>query len=531
MAISPTYPGVYVQEIDSGVRTIAGVPTSVAAFVGRTKRGPVNQPTTCFNSGEYTRRFGGLWTDSTVSYTVDDFFGNGGGQCEIVRLFRPDGDSDGYAQLTLASLNLRATSPGSWGKSLKGAISHPMDTDPEGTKSVALKYGLNENDLFDLVIQDDGSGAREVFRNLSTKEGAGQRRFDRVLAAESSLVEARPNAGGTPTFVDGRPAKTPPDTMISATDGDDGLALDEATYLGDPAKKTGIQALRKADIFNLLCVPPDQRDGTLPKPVREAAVQLCAQERAFLIVDPPASWDAKPDEAAAAAKAAQLDPVQQVLPLTHADHAALYFPRILKRDRLRGGQVDAFPPCGVVAGVMARTDVNRGVHKAPAGLAASLSGTDGLTVRMTDDENGLLNPIGVNCLRSFPNIGRVVWGARTLKGSDQLSDDYKYVSVRRLALFIEESLFRGTQWVVFEGNDEPLWAQIRLSVGSFMQRLFRQGAFQGTSPKDAFFVKCDAESTTQDDINRGIVNIVVGFAPLQPAEFVVISIQQIRNAT
>ena len=180
---------------------------------------------------------------------------------------------------------------------------------------------------------------------------------------------------------------------------------------------------------------------------------------------------------------------------------------------------------------MARTDVNRGVWKAPAGIEATLSGAEGLTVNMTNEENGLLNPIGVNCLRSFPNIGRVVWGARTLKGHDQLSDDYKYVPVRRLALFIEESLYRGTQWVVFEPNDEPLWAQIRMNVGAFMQRLFRQGAFQGASPRDAYFVKCDAETTTPDDVNRGIVNIVVGFAPLQPAEFVIISIQQIRNAS
>jgi uncharacterized protein len=179
---------------------------------------------------------------------------------------------------------------------------------------------------------------------------------------------------------------------------------------------------------------------------------------------------------------------------------------------------------------MARTDVNRGVWKAPAGMNATISGAEELTVKLTDDENGLVNPIGVNCLRSFPNLGRVVWGARTLRGSDQLSDDYKYVPVRRLALYIEESLYRGTQWVVFEPNDEPLWALIRLSVGAFMQRLFRQGAFQGASQREAYFVKCDSETTTQDDINRGIVNIVVGFAPLQPAEFVIISIQQIRSA-
>jgi hypothetical protein len=150
-------------------------------------------------------------------------------------------------------------------------------------------------------------------------------------------------------------------------------------------------------------------------------------------------------------------------------------------------------------------------------------------VKLTDDENGQLNQLGINCLRTFPVAGSVVWGARTLRGADQLADEYKYVSVRRTALFIEESLYRGTQWVVFEPNDEPLWAQIRLNIGAFMHNLFRQGAFQGTTPQDAYFVKCDKETTTQNDIDRGIVNILVGFAPLKPAEFVVIKIQQIAG--
>ena len=178
---------------------------------------------------------------------------------------------------------------------------------------------------------------------------------------------------------------------------------------------------------------------------------------------------------------------------------------------------------------MARTDSARGVWKAPAGIEATLAGVAELTVKLTDGENGILNPLGVNCLRSFPVIGRVAWGARTLRGADQLADDYKYVPVRRLALFIEESLYRGTQWVVFEPNDEPLWAQIRLNVGAFMHGLFRQGAFQGQTPRDAYFVKCDRETTTQNDINLGIVNIVVGFAPLKPAEFVIIKLQQIAG--
>jgi phage tail sheath protein FI len=178
---------------------------------------------------------------------------------------------------------------------------------------------------------------------------------------------------------------------------------------------------------------------------------------------------------------------------------------------------------------MARTDTNRGVWKAPAGLDAALAGVVGLDAELNDQENGLLNPLGINCLRAFPVYGRVAWGARTLRGADQLADEYKYIPVRRLALYIEESLYRGTKWVVFEPNDEPLWAQIRLNIGAFMHNLFRQGAFQGATPRDAYFVKCDRETTTQTDINLGIVNIVVGFAPLKPAEFVIIKLQQMAG--
>jgi len=186
-------------------------------------------------------------------------------------------------------------------------------------------------------------------------------------------------------------------------------------------------------------------------------------------------------------------------------------------------------PCGIVAGIMATTDTSRGVWKSPAGIDAAMNGVQGLQVNLSDAENGQLNPLGINCLRSFPLSGRVVWGARTLRGADQLADEYKYVAVRRTALFIEETLFRATKWVVFEPNDEPLWAQIRLNVGAFMHNLFRQGAFQGLTPRDAYRVKCDRETTTQNDINLGIVNILVGFAPLKPAEFVIIKIQQLAG--
>jgi phage tail sheath protein FI len=178
---------------------------------------------------------------------------------------------------------------------------------------------------------------------------------------------------------------------------------------------------------------------------------------------------------------------------------------------------------------MARTDAQHGVWKAPAGLDATLVGAPALATPLTDAENGELNPLGINCLRAFPAAGRVVWGARTLRGSDALAVEFKYIPVRRTALFLEESLYRGLKWVVFEPNDEPLWAQIRLNVGAFMQDLFRKGAFQGTTPREAYFVGCDRTTTTQSDVDRGVVNILVGFAPLKPAEFVVIQIQQLAG--
>src|SRR5262249_51426698 len=290
--------------------------------------------------------------------------------------------------------------------------------------------------------------------------------------------------------------------------------------------KRGLFALDKADLFNLLCIPPDKRDGSTDSGTYQDALAYCVRRRAMLIVDSPAAWSSNKDTAAAAARDGLPD-----LGLTGpaARNAALYFPRVRESDPLQNGQVDTFVPCGIVAGIMARTDTTRGVWKAPAGLDATLSGVQALEVNLNDAENGMLNPLGINCLRFFPVAGRVVWGSRTLRGADRSADEYKYVPVRRTALFLEESLYRGLQWVVFEPNDEPLWAQIRLNVGAFMQNLFRQGAFQGKTPRDAYFVKCDKETTTQSDINKGIVNIVVGFAPLKPAEFVIIKLQQMAG--
>ncbi|HYB65632.1 MAG TPA: phage tail sheath C-terminal domain-containing protein, partial [Steroidobacteraceae bacterium] len=213
----------------------------------------------------------------------------------------------------------------------------------------------------------------------------------------------------------------------------------------------------------------------------------------------------------------------------HDRNAAAYFPRLRLADPLNNFDLRTFAPCGVIAGLYARTDAQYKVWKAPAGVNATLNGVLGQVYALTDIENGVLNKLGLNCARNFPNYNNVAWGARTLVGSDDEGSEWKYVPVRRFALYLEESLYRGTKWVVFEPNDEPLWAQIRLNVGAFMHDLFRQGAFQGKTPAAAYLVKCDSETTTQTDINNGIVNILVAFAPLKPAEFVVIQIQQLAG--
>jgi hypothetical protein len=306
----------------------------------------------------------------------------------------------------------------------------------------------------------------------------------------------------------------------------DGLFLTLNDFLPNNAEseKKGLFALEQADLFNLLCIPPYLASSSDVEPsLVSMAAAYCERRRAMLLVDPPSNWIDK-----TTAKDEFTDPNDDHVG-TRSKNAVLFFPRLRQPNPLRDNQMEDFAPCGAVAGIFARTDTQRGLWKAPAGLEASLVGVPQLSVLLTNEENGELNPLGINCLRALPPAGRIVWGARTLQGDDRLASEWKYVPVRRMALFLEESLYRGLKWVVFEPNDEPLWSQIRLNVGAFMQNLFRQGAFQGRTASEAYFVKCDKETTTQNDINLGIVNIMVGFAPLKPAEFVVIKIQQMAG--
>ncbi|GLR87946.1 phage tail sheath C-terminal domain-containing protein [Bradyrhizobium iriomotense] len=406
---------------------------------------------------------------------------------------------------------LVAASPGAWGNNLRATVDL-QTRDPA------------DPNLFNLVINEvDPTLAAtappvrtEKFLNVSISSASPQF-VDKVLAGRSDLVRV------------GTTSATRSDPLAAGvfTNGDDGAAIDDddISHPNLEGAKEGLWALEKADLFNLLCIPPLTLDDgdDISGQTRSAADAYCTKRRALFLVDPLSDWD-KPSDLTAPTGVDG-----SIFGLARSPNSALFFPRIISPDPLRDSQLEPFAPCGVMAGVMARTDASRGVWKAPAGIEATLSGVSDLTVNMTDGENGQLNPLGINCLRSFPVIGRVSWGARTLEGADQLASEWKYIPIRRLALMIEESLFRGTKWVVFEPNDEPLWANIRLNVGAYMMSLFRQGAFQGTSPKDAFFVKCDAETTTQNDRDNGIVNIIVGFAPLKPAEFVVIGIQQIAG--
>ena len=668
MPVTTTYPGVYITEASSGVHTITGVATSIAAFIGRAARGPTDDPVTINNFGDFERVFGGLWAPSTLGYAVRDFYLNGGSQAVVVRLHHPtfaddaerdkavaaatataaatagadaaaaataartkadsfttdaekaaadhvakaaeaaaartptvadvqaaatqaaEAESGNQAALDTAEaahgtdaaaaaaaarakadtyttdpdktaadnvakaaedastvtadevhdaaeaavdsaaprdravldigFDLEAASPGAWGNRLRARIDHDIVGDDAGT-------------LFNLSIRDDATENVEVFRNLSVV--AGQvRRVDKVLANESQLVRVadpealpatRPDASGdlaareSDVWADhDPPTNTKVEASGMASNGRRWLTADDFTGPNKQQKKKGLYALRKADLFNILCLPPYLEDGNVDQPLVAEAAAYCELRRAMLLVDPPADWV---DKDAAKKKLGDLT--------TTSKNAALFFPRLRQPDPLRAGQLGDFVPCGAVAGVFGRTDTNRGVWKAPAGVEATLVGVPALSVPLTDSENGELNPLGINCLRTMPAAGRVVWGARTLQGDDRRASEWKYVPVRRTALFIEESLYRGTQWVVFEPNDEPLWAQIRLNIGAFMHNLFRQGAFQGTTPQAAYFVKCDKETTTQNDIDLGVVNIVVGFAPLKPAEFVIITIQQIAG--
>ena len=645
MPVQVSYPGVYIEEIPSGVRTIVGVATSIGAFVDYFPTGPMNQAVQILNPGAFNKQFGGsdpsgLDARSEASYAIQQFFLNGGTEAYVVRVGSttaanaPTKASVGVGDGTNATaFVITAQSEGAWANSVLVDIDY-------GTTDPATLFNLTVTE----VVMVNGAptiASTESYLNLvvdSTKPNdvaavvnAGSQLIrisnetkGKLPAATGTVSGASPDlttlakADACDVLLNGTKVGTlaglpdPPPTTFSALAGilqsqiralggklanavvtavgttstkvflvaeagtsaaGDWLTLSDAGtglatklgfksaganvqhyalggasaqqqigqgaagkasaggdgtwdptgdaagvtagILGDANAKTGLYALLDVDLFNILCLPVTANlPDTNAAAIAAAAEKLCTDRRAFYILDMPQNLPGNRDSVTAA-----MDWLGANGSL-RSRNAALYFPRIAIADPLNGYRLRPTPPSGTLAGLYASTDGARGVWKAPAGTEATLAGVQKLQYSATNGENGVLNPLAINTLRNFPVYGTVSWGARTLNGADQMADDYKYIPVRRLALFLEESLYRGTQWVVFEPNDEPLWAQIRLNVGAFMHGLFRQGAFQGQTPKDAYFVKCDSETTPQDQINLGIVNIVVGFAPLKPAEFV-----------
>lgn len=507
MPASPTPPGGHTGPGPSVVHTIVGVQTGVAAFVGPAPRGPVNTATAITSWLDYVTLFGGQSQLSRMSRAVWFFYLNGGRQAEIVRV---TGAGAQPSTLPLGDLTLTASSPGTWGDALRARI------DRSGTRPATPQERDSDGGVYNLTIRDTCSGQQEEFPDVSTLASSEQS-LPRVLAASTLVtVDTVPGTmprvhdallpGGDPWATDEHSTKATGGTDAPPTAGD---------FVPDAAggADSGIYALRHVDIFTMLCVP-DLEPGQL-----DACLELCVERRAMLIVDPPAAWSSV---AAAQEEAVNNPPLHG-----RVENAAVYFPPLVAPDPLADGEPTFVMPSGAIAGIWARTDVTRGVWKAPAGITDGLlTGATGVSVPLTDLENGQLNPIGVNCLRQFPGQGPLVWGARTMAGADDRASAWKYLPVRRTALFLEETLFRGTSWVRFEPNDEALRASIRLDIEMFMGELFRKGAFQGTTREDAYLINCDATNNPQADIDRGIVNILVGFAPLRPAEFVLVRIQQ-----
>lgn len=570
------YPGVYLQEVSSGTQTITGASTSVAAFVGyvpvvadggETKEDKYDKPIRVFSFAEFSRKFGGLDAHSETSYAVQQFFLNGGSEAWIVAV--NPADPEGTASITFPAasdadaqaLTLTAAQQGEWGEGLSAAVYLNQNEAGDAVES------------FDLVVRHS-DGEDEVYQELSdvqavediadSSEFLGEAKLetdqeDNVLWPQPGPAEPadpeNPVAGSSdhPDSADFRESEVPLELAIPD---DQNWASTRSTFVSnmtDEANRKGIYALAdiEPDTFNILCLPdaihltdPGADDASesegasgtgdssgtdassetedssetegshaQAKTLYEAAAKFCEDRDAFLIIDLPTDIDT-PKKARDWFNNGG-GPREK--------NTATYFPHLNMPDPLADYDPRQVGASGTMAGIYARTDAQRGIWKAPAGTDAVVRGANPSQV-VGDDRNGVLNSDGINVIRAFSGYGTVSWGARTLVGNKE--NDNKYVPVRRMTLFLKKSLELGLKWAVFEPNAEPLWASIRQTVEAFLNRLYRQGAFKGTTPRDAYFVMCDSSTTTADDINRGIVNVVVGFAPLKPAEFVVVELKQ-----
>ncbi len=516
MAVTPTYPGIYIEEVPSSARTITPAPTAVTVFAGYThpfKTRNFETAVRIFNFADYEREFGGHFASgqvpSDIPLAVEQFFINGGSDAYVVGLQPRYRDAAGAIVGPGDLIRPSAT--------IGGIVFNAREPTDRVTMRVTidnLRQTTAADDTADITITYGTSV--ETFRGVTLiagTDGHVENRLGTIAAPKSSLVTVAPSGGNYGAAF----------TAASQT------ALTAAPPAGfatsfSPSDYSGVfdadASLDKVEIFNIMVLP-----GVADNGIWSRALAYCEAKRAFVILDAPV-------QAAADASDPLLTPIQQFLTaglVPASANAALYFPYLRGRDPILNSSID-IAPSGYIAGIYARTDLNRGVWKAPAGLETTLRNTTGVVARgrMTDMRQGVLNPIGVNCVRTF-STGSVVFGARTVVTNNNAYQQWRYVPVRRMALFIEQTLYNNLGWAVFEPNDDPLWTALRGTIENFMLSLFNQGAFQGRTPSQAFVVKCDASTTTQTDIDNGIVNILVGFRPLKPAEFVIVKIAQLAG--
>jgi phage tail sheath protein FI len=489
----PTYlsPGVYVEEVPAGVQSIEGVGTSTGAFVGSAERGELNSPKLITNFTQFVNTFGTFIPDSYLAYTVFGFFAEGGTRCYVTRVA-----GTGAAKSTInvdddqptpgVAFALTATSEGSWGDRISYEIAAPTNG------------GTGEFNLSITYTTTADTTTVELYEDLSL-----------------STVIAAVNGVSAFVTVDSVGANSPAVATGSLASGADDAA-DKTELIGaSTPTRTGIYAFDTIDDINIVAIP--DLNGEAPETLE--ALNYCGNRGdCFFLVDPGPGLDA------AGVRTYRQGGGGQAL---NSDYGAIYFPWVIVSDPLNPGSTKAVPPSGVVAGTYANTDETRGVHKAPAGTNDGfLNSVVGVESQVTKGEQDILNPIGINVVRSFPQAGIVIWGARTLSQDSQ----WRYVNVRRLLLFIGESLDEGSQFVVFEPNDPTLWGKVRRTLNAFLTRVWRDGALFGATPEEAFFVKVDEENNPPEVRDAGQLIIDVGVAPVKPAEFVVIRISQQTQA-
>jgi uncharacterized protein len=502
----PTYlsPGVYVEEVDAGARPIEGVGTAVAAFVGLAAAGPFNEPTLVTNWSQFTSTFGDFVEGAYLAHSVYGYFLNGGGACYVVRI-------GGNGALPPAAKGELGTSTASGADAAENVLRvHALAEGTEGNDiTVELSDSTTEgasDDSFKVVVKKAGR-TEETFDNLTTRRG--RQNVVAVVNAQSKLIRLE-DLGLT--------AETAPRGSISLSGGGvpapTRLAPDD--YVGDTADRTGFGGLEAIDEITMICVP-DLMSAYQKQMVDLEGVQAVQQamiDHCELMGDRVAVLDPPPGLNAQQIKEWRVDKVGY-----DSKYASLYWPWFKVFDPSTG-VISFVPPCGHMAGIWGRNDDTRGVHKAPANEV--VRGALGLEVNITKNEHDLLNPVGINCIRAFPGRGIRVWGARTLSSDSS----WRYLNVRRLFNYLEESILNGTDWVVFEPNDYALWSKIRRTISAFLVNEWRKGALFGMTPAEAFYVKCDEETNPAEGIDAGQVVCEIGVAPVKPAEFVIFRLSQ-----